>query len=69
MSTINEIIAPQSAYLTQKEENPAGGRVYITRRTLLPSESADDWRVATADEKAEYERMLEEQMNAGNENK
>lgn len=63
MSKINEMIAPQGAYLTQKEENPAGGRVYVTRRTLLPSETLEDWRVATADEKAEWEAEIERLAN------
>ena len=49
-----ELVAEPGQYITQAAE-VWDGRVFCTRRVLLPGETAADWRDATAQEKSEYE--------------
>lgn len=46
--------APEGYYLTQAALEPDTGRVFCTRRILLPGEQVARWRLATAEEKDRY---------------
>lgn len=51
---IGEMASPEGYYLTPAAE-AVGNRIYCTRRVLLPGEQVGEWRVATAQEKAQHE--------------
>ncbi|WP_418981687.1 hypothetical protein [Alistipes sp.] len=52
--SMREMTAPAGYYLTQAAVG-SEDRIFCTRRVLLPSEQAEEWRPATPREKADYE--------------
>ncbi|WP_295939601.1 hypothetical protein [uncultured Alistipes sp.] len=55
----NVMTAPDGYYLTQAHEGEEG-RLYARERMMLEGESLDDWRIATQEEKAEFDKSIEE---------
>lgn len=58
---LSEMAAPEGYYLTQAALEPDTGRIFCTRRILLPGEQVARWRLATAEEKDRYEAAVEEE--------
>lgn len=58
---ISEMAAPEGYYLTQAALEPDTGRIFCTRRILLPGEQVNCWRLATAEEKERYEAEIQEE--------
>lgn len=61
--TSSEIVAPSGCYLTQAEDLPIDQRLFCTRKILLSADDADNWRLATDNERAEYEEYIKQIEN------
>lgn len=60
------MVALPDHYLTQATAEPELGRLFCTRRVLLPEETPDAWRIATAHEKAQFEAATRDQTQTLN---
>lgn len=67
---ITEMTAPEGHYITQSAAVvDAGNRGYYMKRTLLSCETVADWRIATAEEREQYEQQTAEMLSLLNRNR
>ena len=62
---MKKIMASEGMYLTQKNIDNAGGRVFAVSLYLADNDTADNWREATMDEYWEWQKRMDERAEEG----